>query len=169
MSRRPERVRATGRGAPVENPEASPVPTEEKLSDGQHRDHWILSAEERANGLVRPLRRSYRHVGIEGPRFELRDITAEERERYERFGYVKFEASPMDDRPVTGRFWTRAQLDSVGKGCGVVTTMGQAIAETYARQPGFYGSTFCCGCGKYLPVGAAGEFVWDGTDERVGT
>jgi hypothetical protein len=47
--------------------------------------------------------------------------------------------------------------------------MPHACAETYARQPGYYGSTFCCGCGIYLKVGADGEFVWSGTSERVGT
>lgn len=51
----------------------------------------------------------------------------------------------------------------------VVTSMPQAIAETYAAEPGYYGSTFCCGCGRYLPVGANGEFVWSGTNDRVGT
>ena len=53
--------------------------------------------------------------------------------------------------------------------CGVVTTMGQALAETYARQPGFYSGTFCCGCAAHFPVGEDGEFVWDGTNEKVGT
>lgn len=53
--------------------------------------------------------------------------------------------------------------------CGTVTTMGQKIAETYARDPGFYGATYCCGCGMHRPVGEDGEFVWDGTDEKVGT
>lgn len=53
--------------------------------------------------------------------------------------------------------------------CGVVTTMGQALAETYARQPSFYSGTFCCGCGTHFPVGKDGEFVWDGTTEKVGT
>lgn len=55
--------------------------------------------------------------------------------------------------------------------CGVVTTMGLALAETYARDPEFYGATFCCGCGNHLPVGEEGEFVWTGGDEteRVGT
>jgi len=47
--------------------------------------------------------------------------------------------------------------------------MGQAIAETYARDPGYYGSTFCANCGEHFPVGEGGEFVWDGTIERVGT
>lgn len=31
--------------------------------------------------------------------------------------------------------------------CNTVTTMGQTIAETYARNPYFYSGTFCCGCG----------------------
>lgn len=53
--------------------------------------------------------------------------------------------------------------------CGVVTTMGQSIAETYARDPEFYGATFCIGCGAHFPVGANGEFVWAGTNEKVGT
>lgn len=45
--------------------------------------------------------------------------------------------------------------------CGVATTMGQAIAETYARDPGFYGGTYCVGCHNHFPVGINGEFVWD--------
>lgn len=53
--------------------------------------------------------------------------------------------------------------------CGVVTTMGQALAETYARDPYFYSGTFCCGCGAHFPVGKNGSFFWDGTAERVGT
>lgn len=53
--------------------------------------------------------------------------------------------------------------------CGCVTTMGLALAETYARDPNFYSGTFCCGCGTHFPVGADGEFVWGGTDEKVGT
>jgi len=53
--------------------------------------------------------------------------------------------------------------------CGVVTTMGQTLAETYARDPYFYSGTFCCGCGKHFPVGEDGEFVWDKTTEKVGT
>lgn len=53
--------------------------------------------------------------------------------------------------------------------CGGITTMGQTIAETYAREPAFYSGTFCVACSKHFPVGAEGEFVWAGTDEKVGT
>ncbi len=45
--------------------------------------------------------------------------------------------------------------------CGTATTMGQALAETYARQPGFYGATWCCACRQHRPVGPDGEFVWE--------
>ncbi|SRR5258706_214107 len=52
--------------------------------------------------------------------------------------------------------------------CGTTTSMGQALAETYARDPKFYGSTYCVSCGVHRPVGANGEFIWeDGT--KVGT
>lgn len=52
--------------------------------------------------------------------------------------------------------------------CGVATTMAQSIAETYARDPHYYGSTFCVGCRGHFPVGEHGEFTWDdGT--KVGT
>ena len=53
--------------------------------------------------------------------------------------------------------------------CGSTTTMGRALSETYARDPKFYSGTFCCRCGAHFPVGPDGEFVWDGTDEKVGT
>lgn len=58
--------------------------------------------------------------------------------------------------------------------CGAVTTMGTALAETYARDPDYYGSTFCVRCRGHFPVGPSGEFVWDqatagGKEEKVGT
>ena len=43
--------------------------------------------------------------------------------------------------------------------CGTVTTMGLAIAETYARDPHFYGSTYCAGCQAHFPVGEDGQVV----------
>lgn len=42
--------------------------------------------------------------------------------------------------------------------CGAATTMGQVLAETYARQPHFYGATYCVHCRMHLPVD---EFRWD--------
>lgn len=58
--------------------------------------------------------------------------------------------------------------------CGTVTTMGVALAETYARNPSFYGATYCCGCRMHRPVGKNGEFTWmteagEDTTELVGT
>lgn len=51
-------------------------------------------------------------------------------------------------------------------GCGTVTTMGRALSETYARDPEFYGATFCCGCNRHLPVS---EFVWTADGQQVGS
>ena len=53
--------------------------------------------------------------------------------------------------------------------CGTLTRMGIAIAETYARNPHYYGGTYCVACKGHFPVGDNGEFVWDGTDIKVGT
>lgn len=99
--------------------DGSPVTPDHREIDpatGMQKAYVVLSAEERAKGFVRPVRRSYRHLT-----------------------------------------------------CGVVTTMGLALAETYARNPAFYSGTFCAGCGSHFPVGADGQFVWDGTDEKVGS
>ena len=53
--------------------------------------------------------------------------------------------------------------------CGSSTTMGQSLAETYARDPQFYSGTFCASCRNHFPVGPEGEFVWTGTKEKVGS
>ncbi len=115
----------------------APVPDDHSHTalkeNGQQKDYIVLSAEERAKGFVRPVRRTYLHVG-ENPRME---------------GIV---------------------LIAPDKGaCGSRTTMSQEIAETYARDPYFYSGTFCCSCGKHLPIGKNGEFIWEGTTEKVGT
>jgi hypothetical protein len=34
--------------------------------------------------------------------------------------------------------------------CGGTTSMGTALCETYARDPRFYGGTFCCTCGAHF-------------------
>jgi hypothetical protein len=96
-----------------------PLPDNHREIDpetGQQKAYIVLTAEERAKGFVRPVRRTYIH-----------------------------------------------------QKCGCATTMGQSIAETYARDPSFYSGTFCVGCRAHFPVGADGEFVWDGTNEKVGT
>lgn len=139
----------------------------------QNAAYLVLSEAERAKGFTRPLRLSYRHVGTPGPRYPLRDLTAEEQERWPDEGYVKYEEYPAEAAAL-GRLWTQADLDAVGKGCGTVTTMGREIAETYAVTPSFYGATFCCGCRRHLRVGPQGEFTWieaDGSEagNRVGT
>ncbi len=145
----------------------APAPIES--STGQHLAYWVLSADERAKGFVRPVRDSYLHVGAPAPKYPLRDLNADE-EYHRQFGYFKFEEYPESEKRGLGRFWTQAQLDAVGKGCGSLTTMGRALAETYARDPHYYGSTFCCACRKHLPVGEQGEFIWDdGSNQRVGT
>jgi len=50
--------------------------------------------------------------------------------------------------------------------CGALTTMAQSIAETYARDPGFYSGTFCVACRAHFPLA---EFHWDGTREVLGS
>lgn len=52
--------------------------------------------------------------------------------------------------------------------CGTETTMARELAETYARDPFFYGGTFCVHCGTHFKLrdengAAAFVFVPDGT------
>ncbi|HAQ19579.1 MAG TPA: hypothetical protein DCR40_10165 [Prolixibacteraceae bacterium] len=138
----------------------------------QNEVYLVLSAEEIAKGFIRPVRRSYIHVG---KITELKGGTIEplSREEASRFGdpdkYVAFLRYPESESPLVGKALTQKEVDNVGKnigGCGSFTTMNLTIAETYARDPKFYGATYCCFCQKHLPVN---EFVWDGTNERVGS
>ncbi len=97
---------------------------------GMQNNYVVLTEDERQKGFIRPVRRTYVHVGIE-PKMN---------------GIV---------------------LVKVGeRGCGTRTTMGIAIAETYARDPGFYSGTFCCTCAVHRPLN---EFYWEGTTEIVGS
>jgi hypothetical protein len=96
--------------------DGSPVTPDHREIDsatGQQKGYVVLSAEERAKGFVRPVRRTYLH-----------------------------------------------------KPCGTTTTMGQSLAETYARDPGFYSGTFCVHCRAHFPLD---QFVWSGTTEQVGS
>lgn len=101
--------------------------------------YLVLSEEERAKGFVRPLRRSYVHKwakDADGNQLAFRDEA-----------FKPFEAAE------TG-------------GCGVETHMGLALCETYAREPTFYGATFCVGCSMHRPVH---EFRWAEDGQVVGS
>lgn len=131
-------------------------------ADGQQECYLVLSEEERAKGFVRPVRDSYRHMPKK-PKFPLRDLAEEEKSRYASEGYARYEEYPESESPALGRFWT---LSDLYKSCGAVTTMGRALAETYARDPKFYGGTFCCACGNHFPVD---EFEWTDDGTPVGS
>lgn len=123
--------RATLSGEPAaEGMEDAPAPQPVNPATGQHKDYWVLSEAERAKGFVRPVRRTYLHVG----------------------------KSPKMDGCVL--------LKRPDDACGTRTSMNQTIAETYAADPKFYTSTFCCDCNAHLPVE---QFIWEGTTERVGS
>jgi hypothetical protein len=160
--------RCTVSGEMPTNPNDAPTPSDETRPDGQKVDHWVMCPGEIIKaGFKRPVRTSYQHVGPTGPDFPLADLTEEQKLRIGDAGYVKFEKYPAGHRgSAIGRYWTQEKLDAVDNGCGTVTSMPMSIAETYAANPSYYGSTFCCGCRKYLPVA---EFVWDGTTDRVGS
>ena len=121
--------------------------------NGQNKAYLVLSDEEKAKGFIRPVRDMYVHVG-EIPGRPLRDLIEEEKTRHAGLNYVKYEEYE-EDSPIAGRFWTQKMLDS---GCGVATSMARSIAETYAKDPKFYGSTYCQGCKTHLPVA---EFKWN--------
>lgn len=67
-------------------------------------------------------------------------------------------------RPFRDRYEHSADLG----GCGTVTTMGYLLSATYARDPHFYGATYCVKCRKHLRVGERGEFRWIERDGSVG-
>lgn len=152
--------------------DGSPVPEDgshtQLKSNGQQVGYVVLTEEERKKGFVRPVRQNYIHRGIR-PKYPTRELTSDEKQQYAEYGYVLKEEYPnsspekIKNPSAIGRYWTKEQLNS---GCGVVTYMRLALAETYARDPKFYTGTFCVGCGKHLPLE---EFVWDGTDEIVGS
>lgn len=49
--------------------------------------------------------------------------------------------------------------------CGGVTKMSKELCETYARDPHFYGATYCTNCQMHRPLK---EFQWEGTHENLG-
>jgi hypothetical protein len=62
--------------------------------------------------------------------------------------------------------------------CGVVTRMDRALCETYARDPKFYGATYCVGCSAHFPLRDARPeakaiddwaFLWEPDGDPVGS
>lgn len=97
-----------------------------------------------------------------------------------REGYENATA-PAPIEPTTGQheaYWVLSEEDRkkgwvrplrrkyIHKMCGTVTSMGLALCETYAKNPGFYSHTFCMGCNDHLPVS---EFTWDEDGAEVGS
>ena len=115
---------------------------------GQHDGYIVLCAEERAKGFVRPYRDSYQHVGPNICGLLVKDCAT--------VCYMQ----PMHAGPCGDATGPRPQA------CRKTTTMGRALSETYARQPSFYGATFCVTCNRHLPVG---EFIWTADGQRVGS
>lgn len=144
-------------------------------SSGMQKTYLVLSEEERAKGFVRPIRRTYVHVGRK-PNYKgiHRWLDDKEKDDYIRKGkfYVaimtvltKEDGSFLGGAYVTQQEFNAWKNDTLTGGCGVATTMGQALAETYARDPKFYGATYCVGCHTHLPVN---EFRWE-DDHIVGS
>lgn len=114
----------------------------------------------KSTGAVPPVDRSQRTLTDGSP---VTDDYLEIQENGQQKGYVVLSEEERKRgfvRPVRRAY--------VHQKCGVVTTMGYALAETYARDPKFYSGTYCVGCRTHFPIGPDGEFVWeDGT--KVGT
>lgn len=72
----------------------------------------------------------------------------------------------LSDEELAKGFVRPVRTSYVHRTCGAQTTMGLAIAETYARNPGFYGATYCVSCSMHRPVG---EFDWADGSGVVGS
>lgn len=72
----------------------------------------------------------------------------------------------LSDEEIAKGFTRPLRMSYVHDTCGVETRMGLKLCETYAREPKFYGSTYCVGCQKHLPVS---EFKWSEDNQIVGS
>ncbi len=146
--------------------------------EGQQNEcYLVLSEEEREKGFVRPYRNRYIHVGRnvtkhwKGIHRMLEGDELEEREGKEYIAIMTV-LTKDDGSFLGGPYVTQEELDAWNAGeriggCGGKTLMVREIAETYAREPGFYGSTWCLNCRTHIHVG---EFIWDDdSGETVGS
>lgn len=155
----------TTNGKPVADVRAN-----QKNETGQHDGYIVLCPDERAKGFVRPYRDAYKHVGHLIARCQITQ-TGEDHERprqcIRRTGHEdnhEFTELMLVNGPI--QFILLGPLSPREGGCGTVTTMGRALSETYARDPSFYGATFCVTCNRHLPVA---EFVWTADGLPVGS
>ena len=115
-----------------------------------------------AKGAIAPVDRTQTTLTDGSP------VTADHREISPTTGQQKAYVVLSEEERAKG-FVKPVRRSYIHEPCGALTTMGIALAETYARDPYFYSGTFCTGCAKHFPVGEDGEFVWSGTLEKVGT
>jgi hypothetical protein len=152
------------------------VRAEQTEKTGQHKDYIVLCPDERAKGFIRPFRNKYIHVGRfnshwKGVHRILWGNEISPSPSGEPYVAVMTILTNEDGSFKGGAYVTKKELDAWQKGeriggCGVETRMGDALSETYARDPKFYGATFCVGCNQHLP---AGEFIWSQDGEIVGS
>lgn len=72
----------------------------------------------------------------------------------------------LSDEEIAKGFVRPLRRSYVHDKCGETTTMGLKLCETYAREPKFYGSTYCTHCSMHLPVA---EFKWSEDGAVVGS
>jgi hypothetical protein len=78
----------------------------------------------------------------------------------------------LSDEERSKGFFRPLRLTYIHLACGGTTRMALPLAETYARDPGFYSGTYCCKCQAHFPLkNEAGEyaFVWDSDNSPVGS
>ena len=139
-------------------------------STGMQRSYVVLSAEERAKGFVRPVRRTYTHIG----RSVCAKMQTLHMPRAPKLGGPRLICGRPEGHNDECACWEElsqpehaiAERTHRLGGCGATTTMGIALAETYARDPKFYNGTFCATCRAHFGLD---QFVWTGTDEQVGS
>jgi hypothetical protein len=95
-------------------------------------------------------------------------ISPDESERFNatRSGWVKFEPYPAGYKgSATGRFWTQAQIDSIGKGCGTVRRpcRAQDRGDIRAVSRATTAPRSAAAAAPTSRSAVDGEFVWDGT------
>jgi len=69
----------------------------------------------------------------------------------------------LSDEEKAKGFVRPVRLSYIHKTCGGLTKMNISIAETYARDPSFYGGTFCVACGTHFDLVKDNErqFHWE--------